>query len=64
VTDRPAGCDVAQKDLDRLEKWANKDIVKFNTGKCHVLPLGRNNLRHQNRLGLAGWKAAWQKRTW
>lgn len=44
VADRPAACDATQKDLDRLEEWANRDLVKFNRVKCHVLPLGRNNL--------------------
>lgn len=55
MTDRPAGCDGAQRDHDRLEKWANRNLVKF---KCHVLPLGKKNPRHQDRLRLIGWKAA------
>lgn len=42
--------------MDRLEKWANTNLMKFNKGKCKALLLRRNNLRHQHRLG-----ANWQK---
>jgi len=30
--------------------------MKFNKGKGRVLPLGRNNPRHQHRLGLTCWE--------
>lgn len=37
------------------EKWASRNCMKFNIGKCQVLPLRRNKPRHQSRLGqLAG----------
>lgn len=51
MADKPEGCAVIQWDLDRLENWVDRNLTRFNKGRCRVLHLGRNKPKYQPRLG-------------
>ncbi|KAJ7417732.1 hypothetical protein BTVI_31652 [Pitangus sulphuratus] len=51
VADTPEGCAALQWDLNRSERWPERNFLKFKEGKCRVLHLGMNNTLHQDKLG-------------
>ena len=59
-----AGCATIQRDLDSLESWVQRNLMKLNKGKRRVLHLGRNNPMHQYRLGVDLLESSSVERDW
>lgn len=64
MADTPEGYAAIQQDLDRLESWVERNLIKYSKG-CSVLHLGRNNPKYWYRSGPdLEKKAALQRRNW
>jgi len=50
VVDKPRGRDDIQRELDRLERWARVNFMKFIKVKCKVLRMSWGNPKHRYRL--------------
>ena len=44
-----------QADIDSLEEWSNKWLLRFHPDKCHILSIGKfENIKHTERYKICG----------
>ena len=64
VVDTPEGCAAIQRDLDRLESWAERNLLRFNKGKYRSCTWGGTTPCIITGLGWTCWRAAVWRGTW
>lgn len=63
AVDMSKGWDAILRDLDRLKRWAQENLMRFSKSKCKVLQLDYGNPHYQYELR-GGLSAVLLKRTW
>lgn len=64
MADSPESHAAIQRGLNKLEKWADRCLIKFNKENCEVLQLGRTTPDNSPCWESFTWKVGLQKRTY
>ena len=51
VVNTTKGQEAIQRHPDRLEQWAQMNLIRFNKSKCKVLHLGHGNPHYHYKVG-------------
>jgi len=51
VINRPGDCSAIQRDLSKLEKWTNRNLMNFKKREMPSPTPGRNHPKYHHRLG-------------
>ena len=53
-----------QEGIDKLQEWAQKWQMAFNSDKCHIIHMGEHNQKFKYQLGGRTWRLSPLRRMW